>query len=375
MAAFHVNAAIADAVRRYVLVSGDLEFERRFGLELLVDTARLWRSLGHWRQDGGFGIDGVTGPDEYSAVVDNNVYTNLMAQANLRAAAAAAERHPAAAQALSVSEKEVGSWREAADGMLIPYDEALGLHPQDQDFLSHEVWDFDSTPPDKYPLLLSYTYFDLYRKQVIKQADLVLALHRRSSSFTSEQKRRDFDYYETMTVRDSSLSAATQAIVAAEVGHLDLALDYLAVAAFTDLHDLSGNIGDGLHIASLSGAALAVIAGLGGLRDDGEVVSFSPRLPAALPRVAFGVTLHGAVLRIELTPGTVTYALTGDAAPVRFLHDGEPVDLQPGATTTRRMHVTEQPPRPRQPVHRAPPRWPYSKSADADVADLRAGEE
>ena len=153
------------------------------------------------------------------------------------------------------------------------------------------------------------------------------------------------------------------------MGHLDLALDYLAVAAFTDLHDLSGNIGDGLHIASLSGAALAVIAGLGGLRDDGEVISFSPRLPAALPRVAFRVTLRGTVLRVELTPKTVTYTVTDGGEPVHFLHDGEPVDLKPGGATTRPMPMIEQPPRPRQPLHREPPRWPYSKSADDDVAD------
>jgi alpha,alpha-trehalose phosphorylase len=357
LAGFHVNAAIADAVRRYVLATGDAEFERRYGLELLVETARLWRSLGHWRQDGRFGIDGVTGPDEYSAVVDNNVYTNLMAQANLRAAAGAAERHEAAARALHVTDEELASWREAADGMFVPYDEELGVHPQDQDFLSHEIWDFETTPPETYPLLLSYTYFDLYRKQVVKQADLVLALHRRSSSFSPEEKRRDFDYYEGVTVRDSSLSAATQAIVAAEVGHLDLALDYLAVAAFTDLHDLYANIGNGLHIASLSGSALAVIAGLGGLRDDGEEISFSPRLPAALRRVAFHVTLGGTVMRVELTPATVTYAAGADGKSVRFVHDGEVVDLEPGVPVTLAMPVVEQSPPPRQPAHRAPPRW------------------
>ncbi|HQH22151.1 MAG TPA: glycosyl hydrolase family 65 protein [Thermoleophilia bacterium] len=357
-AAFHVNASIADAVRRYVQATADEEFERDVGVELLVETARLWRSLGHWRDGATFCIDGVTGPDEYSAVVDNNVYTNLMAAMNLRAAADSAGRQPGAAAALGVTQDEIESWRAAADAMYVPYDEHLGIHPQDQDFLTHERWDFAATSAEDYPLLLNYTYFDLYRKQVVKQADLVYALYLRSSSFSAEEKRRDFDYYEGVTVRDSSLSAAVQSIVAAEVGHLDLALRYLAAAAFTDLWDLEHNIRDGLHIASLSGAVLAVIAGLGGLRDDRETLSFSPRLPSPLTRVAFCVRFGGATLRVEITPGGVTYSSQPGGADVRFLHDGEPVDLPAGGSVERPLPSVEASPTPEQPLHRAPPRWP-----------------
>jgi alpha,alpha-trehalose phosphorylase len=365
-AAFHVNASIADAVRRYVLATGDRDFERDYGVDLLVETARLWRSLGHLREDGRFCIDGVTGPDEYSAVVDNNVYTNLMAQANLRAAADAAARHPEAARQLGVSGDEIESWRAAADAVYVPYDERLGVHPQDQDFLTHERWDFEHTPAENYPLLLHYTYFDLYRKQVVKQADLVLALYLRSASFSAEEKRRDFDFYEGVTVRDSSLSAGIQAIVAAEVGHLDLALEYLAAAAFMDLHDLEHNIRDGLHIASLSGAALAVIAGLGGLRDDGEVLSFSPRLPDALSRVAFQVTFGGNTLRVELTPQGASYSSREEGAAVRFLHDGETVELQPGATAVKPLPRVEALASPKQPPGREPTPGSWHRRASED---------
>ena len=365
-AAFHVNASIADAVRRYVLATGDHDFERDYGVDLLVETARLWRSLGHMRADGCFCIDGVTGPDEYSAVVDNNVYTNLMAQANLRAAIEAAARHPKAGQKLGVTDDEIASWQVAADTINVPYDERLGLHPQDQNFLTHERWDFEHTPAENYPLLLHYSYFDLYRKQVVKQADLVLALYLRSSAFSAEEKRRNFDYYEGVTVRDSSLSAAIQAIVAAEVGHPDLALDYLAAAAFMDLHDLEHNIRDGLHIASLSGAALTVIAGLGGLRDDGEVLSFSPRLPAALPRVAFQVTFGGNTLQVELTPGGAAYSSLKKGAALHFLHDGEAVDLAPGDTLVRPLPQVEPLAAPKQPSGRTPASWPRPRGASDD---------
>ncbi len=353
-AAFHVNASIADAVRRYVLVTGDDEFERDYGLALLVETARLWASLGHQRDGDGFCIDGVTGPDEYTAIVDNNVYTNLMAQMNLRAAGEAVARHPHEARELGVSDEETAWWRTAADAMYIPFDEEYGVHPQDQDFLTHERWDFAHTAAEDYPLLLHFSYFDLYRKQVIKQADLVLALYRRSSAFTAEQRRRDFDFYEGLTVRDSSLSSATQAIVAADVGHLELARDYLAEAAFFDLRDLENNIRDGLHIASLAGASLAVIAGLGGLRDDAGEISFSPRLPGAFARVAFRVSFGGNTVRVELTPGSASYSSLGEGPALRFLHDGEPVDLAPGETAVRPLLELEESVAPQQPAHRAP---------------------
>ena len=211
-AAFHINADIADAVVRYRLASDDDRFEREAGLELLVETARLWRSLGHHDAHGRFRIDGVTGPDEYSAIADNNVYTNLMAQRNLRAAADAAERHPRLAHRFGVDDEEAASWRDAAQDMVIPYDDELGVHQQSEDFTMHQVWDFEATKPEQYPLLLHFPYFDLYRKQVVKQADLVLAMHMCGDAFTDEQKARNFAYYEPLTVRDSSLSACTQSV-------------------------------------------------------------------------------------------------------------------------------------------------------------------
>ena len=244
-AAFHINADIADAVIRYVDATGDEAFDRGPGMDLLTHTARLWRSLGHHDAEGRFRIDGVTGPDEYSAVVDNNVYTNLMARQNLLAAAEVAKRYPDRARELGIDAEESGSWRDAAQEMFIPYDETLGVHPQDEEFTRHEVWDFAGTPAEKYPLLLHFPYFELYRKQVVKQADLVLAMYLCPDAFTAEEKARNFDYYEALTVRDSSLSACTQAVMAAEVGQVELAFDYLGEAALMDLRDLEHNTRDG----------------------------------------------------------------------------------------------------------------------------------
>jgi len=286
-AAFHINADIADAVRRYVATTGDAELERGPGPELLVATAQHWRSLGHHDAEGCFRIDGVTGPDEYTALVSNNVFTNLMAARNLRSAADVASRYPERATELGVDAREIAAWRDAADNIVVPFDAELGVTAQSDGFTRYRRWDFASTRPEEYPLLLHYPYYLLYSSQVVKQADLVLALYLCGDHFTSEQKRRDFDYYEAITVRDSSLSSSIQAIVAAEVGHLDLAYEYFLETALIDLHDRAGNTADGLHLASLAGALHVAVAGFGGMRDHGEVLAFSPHLPAQVTRLTF----------------------------------------------------------------------------------------
>jgi alpha,alpha-trehalose phosphorylase len=355
-AAFHVNADVADAAIRYVNATGDTEFERTTGLRLLVDTARLWRSLGAHDRDGRFRIDGVTGPDEYTAVVDNNVYTNLMAQRNLTAAATVAERHVDEARELDVDREEMASWRDAADDMVVPYDDHLRIHPQAEGFTDHAMWDFEHTPVENYPLLLHYPYFDLYRKQVIKQADLVLAMHLRGDAFSDEQKRRNFDYYEAITVRDSSLSACTQAVMAAEVGHLDLALDYTAEAALVDLRDLNNNTRDGLHMASLAGTWVALVAGFGGMRDHDGDLMFAPRLPGGITRLRFNILYRGARVSVEVHPDAATYAVHGGDRALTLTHHGKSVELADGRALTLPIPALAPQPRPRQPHGREPTR-------------------
>jgi alpha,alpha-trehalose phosphorylase len=322
-AAFHVGADVADAVNRYLHTTVDRDFERTVGLELLTATARLWYSLGHFDLKGGFRIDGVTGPDEYSAVADNNVYTNLMAQRNLLAASDAAERHHDEARTLEVDVAEITGWRRAAAAMVVPFDHALGVHSQSERFTDHEIWDFEATSPQDYPLLLHFPYFDLYRKQVVKQADLVLAMFLRGDAFTSEQKRINFEYYEKLTVRDSSLSACCQSVIAAEVGHLALAYDYLAEAALMDLGDVEHNTRDGLHMASLAGTWIGLVAGLGGMREFGPTLKFAPQLPEGIDRLSFNIEFRGRRLHVETTPSTTSYVLKrGD--DLEILHFEKP---------------------------------------------------
>ncbi|HVU92670.1 MAG TPA: glycosyl hydrolase family 65 protein, partial [Jatrophihabitans sp.] len=358
-AAMHVNAAVAVAAARYLWWTGDQNFGRTYALPLLVETARLWMSLGYVGDDGHFHIDGVTGPDEYTALCDDNTYTNLMAARNLRAAADAFDTWGPD----GVTEQEAAAWRRAADTMAVPYNPDKKVHEQARGFTSRASWDFAKSARDsEYPLLLNAPYFDLYSKQVIKQADLVLAMHWCGDAFTAEEKARAFAYYEPLTVRDSSLSACTQAVLAAEVGHLDLAADYLAEAALMDLHDLEHNSRDGLHIASLAGAWLALVAGFGGMRDTPDRLLFRPQLPPGWERLTFAVRPRGQRLRVEITRHSVTYSVEGEeveGAPLEITHcSGRREDvltIRPGKPVTRRWRpVKPLTPRPGQPPGREP---------------------
>ncbi len=288
-AAWHINADIAMAFERYRVVTGDESLEKEVGLEVLIETARLWHSLGHHDRHGVWHLDGVTGPDEYTAIVRDNVFTNMMAAHNLRVAADACARHSERARDLGVSTDETAAWRDAADAAHIPFDEELGVHPQSEGFTTYAEWDFETR--NKYPLLLHEPYALLYSAQVVKQTDLVLAMYWQSHKFSDEQKARNVDYYERRTVRDSSLSACTQAVMCANVGHVELAHDYTYEAALVDLRDLHHNTKDGLHMASLAGAWTALVAGFGGLRDDEGVLSLNPYLPDAHLTTAISVAL------------------------------------------------------------------------------------
>jgi alpha,alpha-trehalose phosphorylase len=227
--------------------------------------------------------------------------------------------------------------------------------PQSEAFTRLRHWDFQTTAPDEHPLLLHHPYQALYSSQVVKQADLVLALYTCGDHFDAEQKARDFEYYERITVRDSSLSAAMQAIVAAEVGHLELAYDYFSETAFIDLRDLAFNTRDGLHIASLSGCWLVAVAGFGGMRDHAETVAFAPRLPPRLARISFRVVFRGRRLRVDVHPHEARYELLA-GEPLELLHYGERLTVRRDAPETREVPPAPKRPPARQPPERVPPR-------------------
>jgi alpha,alpha-trehalose phosphorylase len=336
-AQYHINADIMYALRKYVQATGDEPFLRNFGAEMLVETARLWADLGFYSdtKQGKFCINGVTGPDEYNAVVNNNAYTNLMARENLRYATEVIESlqatEPDAYNALvhktALELSEVKAWRRAAENMYVPYDEKLKIIPQDDNFLDREPWDFKNTPADRYPLLLFYHPLNIYRKQVIKQADVVLAMFLLGEVFSLETKKRNFDFYDPLTTGDSSLSSCVEAIIAAQIGDMDKAFRYGIAALLMDLADVGGNVKDGCHIASMGGTWMMLTYGFGGMHDHDGTLSFWPRrAPEENAILRFPVTYRGQLLEVEISLDKVEYALReGERLVIR--HETEAVEL------------------------------------------------
>ena len=336
-AQYHINADIMYALRKYVKATGDETFLQDCGAEMLVETARLWLDLGFYSdaKGGKFCINSVTGPDEYNTVVNNNAYTNLMARENLRYAAQTVEwlraTNPDVYNALvhktALEPSEAERWKQAAESMYVAYDEKLQIIPQDDSFLDREPWDFRNTPREHYPLLLFYHPLNIYRKQVIKQADVVLAMFLLGNAYSPEAKKRNFEFYDPLTTGDSSLSSCVEAIIAAQVGDTEKAIRYGMAALLMDLADVGGNVKDGCHIASMGGTWMMLTYGLGGMRDDDGMLSFWPRrAPEDNAILRFPVTYRGQMLEVELGQEKVEYTLReGEALVIR--HETEEIRL------------------------------------------------
>jgi alpha,alpha-trehalose phosphorylase len=330
-AQYHINADIAYGIKKYLQVSGNREFRGK-AAEIVVETARMWNDLGGYvpRRGNAFCINGVTGPDEYTALVNNNYYTNIMAKDNLLYAAQLLEelqrdepqtyREVAERTGLQVHEAE--EWRRAAEAMYLPYDKELGIHPQDDTFLEKEIWPISEIPADKRPLLLHYHPLVIYRYQILKQSDLVLALFLQGDRFRLAEKKRDFDYYDPLTTGDSSLSPCVQSIIAAEVGYREKAYTYLSQTARIDLDNVNGNVRDGIHTAAMAGTWSAVVYGLAGLRDFGGIPRFNPHIPSAWRRITFSLIVQGRLLEVTVTHNEVAYALKEGNA-LSLMHEGQ----------------------------------------------------
>jgi len=340
-AQYHINADVAYSIRLYLLATGDFDFMAEQGAEIVLETARIWTGIGGYDRKGRFCINEVTGPDEYTALVNNNYYTNAMARMHMTFAADVAERLRAerpgdftrVTHAIGLTDDEVKAWRDASAAMFLPYDDDLGIHEQDDSFLSKKPWDFANTPPENYPLLLNYHPLVIYRHQVCKQADVVLALLLLSSQFALDDKRRDFDFYEGVTTHDSSLSSCIFSIVASEIGYRDKAYAYFMETARLDLDNTHANTQYGVHTAAMAGTWLGVAYGFGGMRLDEAGLRFAPTLPDQWTGYRFKVQVRGALLEVAVDgTGTAYRLLRGER--LAFAHGGTTIALD-----AQRAHI------------------------------------
>jgi alpha,alpha-trehalose phosphorylase len=322
-AQYHINADIVYGVDTYLHATDDHQILIDYGVEIAVETARLWADLGHF--DGGsFHFSTVTGPDEYSALVDDNAYTNLMARFNLTRAvewtrwleAHHQEEFVRLSQALELGASEIDLWQQLAGAVFVPQDDVRKLTPQDARFFNRKAWDW-TVPRSQHPLLLFFHPLVIYRHQVLKQADVVMAMYLLPHLFSEELTRNNFDFYDPLTTRDSSLSAPIQAAVAARIGYLKPALSYFEEAALLDLENRAGNTADGLHLATAGGTWQALISGFGGFTHGAAGARFDPRLPPAWSNLEFNVRIRGSLVHASLDHQSLTLSLlAGDEVTV-----------------------------------------------------------
>lgn len=338
-AQFHINADIAYSINKYLESTDDMEFLVTAGFEILVETARFWYDLGNFipSRNGAFCIHEVTGPDEYSALVNNNFYTNIMAKDNFKAAVKWYDwlkknqytTFLEFTHSLKILKDERIRWETAAEKMYLPFNTEYGIFPQDDSFLDRPVWDFENTPIDKYPLLLHFHPLTIYRFQVLKQADVVMALFLQWDKFTLEQKKRSFDYYEKITTGDSSLSAAVQGIIALELGYMKKGYEYFLKTITMDFNDVNGNVKDGIHTAAMGGSWMMVVYGFAGMREGNQYLSFSPHLPPEIEQISFRIQYKTAELEVTLGHTSSTFLLLSGAV-LTLSVNGSIVELRLG---------------------------------------------
>lgn len=335
-AQYHISADIAYSYVQYYLATEDRDFIMEYGAEVLFETARLWLEVGHYHE-GLFKIDAVTGPDEYTCIINNNYYTNVMAKYNLQWAAKMykmmldkePEQLAQLADRLKLSTAEVSSWEKAGQNIYLPYDKELKINPQDDSFLKKAVWDFDHTPKDHYPLLLHYHPLTLYRYQVCKQADTVLAHFLLEEEQDFETIKNSFSYYERITTHDSSLSSCIFSIMAAKIGDYKKAYEYFIETARLDLDNTHGNTKDGLHMANMGGTWMSIVYGFAGLRLKENGIVLNPSIPENWSQYGFKVKYKGMRLDILISQAGVKLELVVGEELTLYLN-GEKITLRSG---------------------------------------------
>ncbi len=339
-AQYHINADVVYALKKYVEATEDIELLMNYGAEVVWETARLWVDRGGFIPLRGnkFCIHEVTGPDEYKPGVDNNCYTNYMAQLHLEYAVEivdlmkkeAPEKYEALKGKLELKDEEVTFWKKAAENMYLPYNEELGINPQDDSFIYKEPYDIENIPVERLPLVFNWHPLNIWRYQICKQADVLLLMLLQSEKFSLELKKANFDYYEPKTTHDSSLSACIFSVIASEIGYKEYAYNYFMQTVRMDLDDYNNNVHKGLHSACMAGAWLSVVNGFAGMRVYEGKLHFRPYTPEKWQGYAFNTRFKGRKLRIEMSKEQVTYTLL-EGEDFTIAHYEEEVTLTKGS--------------------------------------------
>jgi maltose phosphorylase len=315
---FQPTTAVAYGIWHYLNVTDDVAFLHSKGAELLIQICRFLASRGQWSAKGKFGYYAVMGPDEFQMMVNNNAYTNYMAKRTFEFALQALQGMDLAA--LCCSQDELNKWRHMTEEMFIPYDPQTKLYEQHEGFFSLPHIDVDAIPVEDFPLYHHWSYDRIYRNDMIKQPDVLMFMLLYNQSFSLGEKLVNYEYYEPRCIHESSLSPSVHSILASELGKHQEAFDLFHFATRIDLDNYNRNTHEGIHTTSIAAAWMNIVYGFGGMRSDGNILSFHPSIPSHWTGYSFQVTYRGSVLRVEVSQGTARFCVV----------EGEPVNVNVG---------------------------------------------
>jgi maltose phosphorylase len=327
---FQPTTAVAYSIAHYVKVTGDRDLLYGKGSELLVQICRFLASRGQWSpRKKQFGYYAVMGPDEFQVMVNNNCYTNFMAKRTflytLEVLAELANDRPDRSRellsTLGCEPLELAAWRQMADAMIIPYDAETGIYEQHEGFFDLPHIDVDAIPVTDFPLYNNWSYDRIYRNDMIKQPDVLMFMFLYNQSFTMDEKRANYDYYEPRCIHESSLSPSLHSILAAELGRKQEAFEFFRFAARIDLDNYNRNTAEGIHVTSIAAAWMNVVFGYGGLRSDGDHLVLRPTIPEHWQAYRFQIVYRQSLLRVSVTQGAAHIQLI-DGPPVSAIVSG-----------------------------------------------------
>lgn len=324
----HRNGAICYAIWHYVQYTGDHDYMKEYGIDVLVEVSRFWADRVHFsKRKNKYMIHGVTGPNEYENNVNNNWYTNVMAAWTLEYTLENLEKISAEKRRLlDVQAEELKAWREIIQHMYYPYSEELQVFIQHDTFLDKELQSADELDPAERPLYQNWSWDKILRSNFIKQADVLQGIYLFHDRFTMEEKRRNFEFYEPMTVHESSLSPSVHAVLAAELKMEKKALELCKRTARLDLDNYNHDTEEGLHITSMTGSWLAIVQGFAGMRITNETLSFAPFMPKEWDGYSFNINYRNRLINVAVDNMSAVFELV-KGEPLRMKVYEEPVVL------------------------------------------------
>lgn len=342
----HVGLGIFFAIWLYTKHTKDFDFLYGEGIEMLLQICRFYASRGGWSPiNGDFGFYGVMGPDEYKTLVNHNCYTNWMAKKlfnyTLDVVAEMERQAPEKLESLkkkaALQPSELIDWKRKADSMRILRDETTGVYEQHDGYFDLPEVDVKSIGPDQIPIYNHWAYERLFRVNMIKQADVLLLPVWFSHEWSFEEKKANFEFYEPRTIHESSFSPSIHAILAAELGKIDMAYQFFQLMARLDLDNYNCNTAQGLHITPKSGTWMCIVYGFAGMRTDLEILTFQPVIPEPWRSYRFRIVKRNAILEVNVDQKAATFKLiSGEEVPIKVYgldyivnRDGIKIPLQP----------------------------------------------